>query len=812
MEGVEVLGRGPVEAGWKAGPDAGEGEPLFESRGERDVDEADARDEPRGERDGGEADALVEARSERDGDEADARAELRGERDGDEADARVEARGEPDIDESDGDEADARAESRGEPDIDESDGDEADALVDAVREAAADCDGATLRAARAFEMVERSRAHREMGIALLGDLATRLGVAPRRARELLDLGRALREYPGLGEGIRAGRIPLEKAVAVAPAMVARRWPLAEWTKEIRARDVGSLRALSRRETRSRVVDGRRLMKDPVDLSAEARAMLFDLQAKFSRLRARDAAVSGERPIPMSRTDVLEKAIRLALDLVRDGASVGERLYRIAEHAPGSFEIVAADVGGELHLLRAERGRFDLVQAPPEDVAGVVARLKKRHGTPGGDLLDIAGRALAEGVFATEKRPLAYALVEEIREALRGEKAGWCRVARAMVSLDRLGVPDWREWVACVIRRSLATVSELLSCGKAAANYPPLAEALESGRLGWTHVRTLAPYLDDENFEWLFSEMLHQSVRELEATRKLLAGALGREPRRSPAAGKGTGLPPLEIELPDRAWRDLEELAKILGKKKASGVSFAEAIEEALWQALAKWGAPSPLWEAYRILVHHDRETGLSWMVGPGEIVTVAKEELARIRARGAHVYDVEAEEAAARRRERDRLAGALGGRGHLDGSGAREGAGAGKLSREEALARAIAEALALPGRTPEPEMALRRLVYIRDGCRCSVCGCRAALFVHVHHLDPRAEGGGNDPDNLALLCWSCHSVTHSNHGKLVPRTPAGTRIFTLQALRTRAGSREGCVRTLESSDRTRSSAGNVLLN
>ncbi|MBI4616702.1 MAG: HNH endonuclease, partial [Planctomycetes bacterium] len=213
-------------------------------------------------------------------------------------------------------------------------------------------------------------------------------------------------------------------------------------------------------------------------------------------------------------------------------------------------------------------------------------------------------------------------------------------------------------------------------------------------------------------------------------------------------------------------------AKRLGRT----VSPAEAIEEALWQVLARWGGPSPLWESYRILVHEERGSGFSWMLGPGgETIEVKAARMEEMRATGAAIYDVAAEEEAARKREEDRVARTLAPEPRTwaemqarwrDPS----------LSEEESFRAAFETALGRPGRAPEPDVALRRLVYIRDGCRCGVCGCHATLFVHVHHVDPRAEGGGNDPGNLVVLCTRCHAVTHSNHGRLVPREPGGLRV------------------------------------
>lgn len=56
--------------------------------------------------------------------------------------------------------------------------------------------------------------------------------------------------------------------------------------------------------------------------------------------------------------------------------------------------------------------------------------------------------------------------------------------------------------------------------------------------------------------------------------------------------------------------------------------------------------------------------------------------------------------------------------------------------------------------------ATRRFVWRRDHGRCTIPGCRAASFIDCHHLHPRAEGGGHEPENLALLCAGHHRALH----------------------------------------------------
>ena len=51
----------------------------------------------------------------------------------------------------------------------------------------------------------------------------------------------------------------------------------------------------------------------------------------------------------------------------------------------------------------------------------------------------------------------------------------------------------------------------------------------------------------------------------------------------------------------------------------------------------------------------------------------------------------------------------------------------------------------------------------RDRRRCVVPGCENHVFLDVHHLDPRAEGGGHDPERLAVLCGAHHRSVHQGH-------------------------------------------------
>jgi hypothetical protein len=55
---------------------------------------------------------------------------------------------------------------------------------------------------------------------------------------------------------------------------------------------------------------------------------------------------------------------------------------------------------------------------------------------------------------------------------------------------------------------------------------------------------------------------------------------------------------------------------------------------------------------------------------------------------------------------------------------------------------------------------IRRSVLRRARHRCEVPGCRNSIFLDVHHLTLRSEGGTNEPNDLVTLCGAHHDAVH----------------------------------------------------
>ena len=60
----------------------------------------------------------------------------------------------------------------------------------------------------------------------------------------------------------------------------------------------------------------------------------------------------------------------------------------------------------------------------------------------------------------------------------------------------------------------------------------------------------------------------------------------------------------------------------------------------------------------------------------------------------------------------------------------------------------------------------------RDNCTCQYCHGKAKdKRLEVHHLQRRADGGSNRPDNLITLCKTCHDKYHAGKIKLTNVKP-----------------------------------------
>jgi hypothetical protein len=79
---------------------------------------------------------------------------------------------------------------------------------------------------------------------------------------------------------------------------------------------------------------------------------------------------------------------------------------------------------------------------------------------------------------------------------------------------------------------------------------------------------------------------------------------------------------------------------------------------------------------------------------------------------------------------------------------------------------------------------LVRRVLARDNMSCRNCGC--SLYLHVHHVVFRSQGGKSEPDNLVATCSLCHSMIHAGLLQLRPDGRGGYEFFDAGGVAVRA--------------------------
>ncbi|MBA3391274.1 MAG: HNH endonuclease [Deltaproteobacteria bacterium] len=66
---------------------------------------------------------------------------------------------------------------------------------------------------------------------------------------------------------------------------------------------------------------------------------------------------------------------------------------------------------------------------------------------------------------------------------------------------------------------------------------------------------------------------------------------------------------------------------------------------------------------------------------------------------------------------------------------------------------------------------MRRLVWQRDGRKCTVPSCRSAAYLELHHIVAREDGGTHDAENISVLCDGCHAALHRGQLTITGKAP-----------------------------------------
>jgi hypothetical protein len=317
-------------------------------------------------------------------------------------------------------------------------------------------------------------------------------------------------------------------------------------------------------------------------------------------------------------------------------------------------------------------------------------------------------------------------VHERIVALGRERAGHERlVCRWLLCAERLGVfarcgyASLREYAERMLGLSARQTEERLRVGRALAHLPELDGALASGKLSWSAVRELTRIATPENegnwVNWA------DGRRAYDVEQAVAEHVVGDGPEAAADPERVKHRLRFEVRAETMAlFRDLQAKVRAdIGHDVDDDTLLFEIARRAL-------GGPEDVGRAsYQVAVSRCEECGRTSIdaAGRSEVVDDAVAEMAM--CDGQHLGDVE--------------------RPHVGA----------------------------PRATQTIPPAVRRHVMRRDHMRCVVPGCRNHWFVDVHHLDPRCEGGGHDPERLAVLCGSHHRAVHQGRLWLDGNASAG---------------------------------------
>jgi hypothetical protein len=303
-----------------------------------------------------------------------------------------------------------------------------------------------------------------------------------------------------------------------------------------------------------------------------------------------------------------------------------------------------------------------------------------------------------------------------------EVCRWLCCAERLGVHARAGYASVREYAERTLGLDGRQTEERLRVGRALACLPALDGALAAGALCWSAVRELSRIATVETeLAWLaFAK--GRSMREVE---KAVAA---RHPGDGPKAPVDPSIVKHRLRFEVRA--ETMALFRDLQARVRADLSFGGQIDD-----------DTLLFEiARRALGGPDDEGRASYQVAVSRCDACG---LASIDS-GAHSERVD--EAVAEMLDCDsQQLGQVDGRN--EATGPHVGASTARATR--------------PRATQTIPPAIRRQVMRRDRKRCVVPGCANHRFLDVHHLDLRCEGGGHDPDRMAVFCGSHHRAVHA---------------------------------------------------
>ncbi len=297
----------------------------------------------------------------------------------------------------------------------------------------------------------------------------------------------------------------------------------------------------------------------------------------------------------------------------------------------------------------------------------------------------------------------------------------------------LGFGSFAEYVERMFGYTPHWTQERLRVAEALEGLPQLGQALRDGGLSWSAVRELTRVANADNEHAWLESARGRTLRQIE---ELVAGhKAGDRPGdpREPSLKRHV----LRFDVSAETYATFREAMAKLRREAGSPLDEDSAL---LLLARKILGGPSDEGRAnYQLALTVCESCGSGWQQGRGELVEVGSEIVEMARCDAQHLGSVAQHQNDCRPSDSATVANA----GERD-----------VISHVGASPRRARQDIA---------PAVRRQVMRRDRGRCVVPGCRHGQFLDVHHVVPRSEGGGREPDNLVVLCGAHHRALHRGH-------------------------------------------------
>jgi len=306
----------------------------------------------------------------------------------------------------------------------------------------------------------------------------------------------------------------------------------------------------------------------------------------------------------------------------------------------------------------------------------------------------------------------------------------------------LGFGSFAEYVERLFGYKPRWTEERLRVAEALEGLPEMGQALRDGRISWSAARELTRVVAADNEHAWLEVARGRTLRQVE---ELVAG---HRPGENPEDRSDSSLPRrvLRFEVCAETMATFREAMAKLRREVGSPIDDDAALLLLARQVL---GGPSEAGRAsYQVALTICEDCGRGWQKANSEQVEVGSEIVEMASCDAQHL-------------------GRIGGNCESDRASAHVGG------------RAVRARQDVPP-------AVRREVMRRDRGRCVVPGCRQAVFVDIHHIVLRSEGGDHDPDGLILLCSAHHRAQH--RGQLIIEGRVSTGLVFRHADGARYGS------------------------